>query len=279
MIHINIKDKNPPKDWCKKAESLTEELKQLKTSSERKEFINKRRIWSKLQHWLKGLSDGKCWYSEAREIYSFYDVDHFRPKNRAKQLDGTKRDGYWWLAFDWRNYRLSGNIGNRANRDEDNETRGKVDFFPVRDGSHLATGPESDLRDELFYLLDPTDPDDPPLLTFDESGYPKPAVLEKEGKWEYDRATITIKLLHLDYGPLVDERKRIWTRCTLRINQLQNLMQEQTGASSVTIKTQIKNIRNELREMISEKAELSSTARACLLSSSPIWVRNCVLNP
>jgi hypothetical protein len=161
MIHINIKGKTPPDVWCKRAELLTEQFEQLQTPVERKKFINQHRIWSELQDWLRKLSHGKCWYSEAREIYSFYDVDHFRPKNRVKQLDGTEREPYWWLAFEWRNYRLSGGIGNRLNRDENNETRGKGDFFPLREGSPAATGPKSDLRDELIYLLDPTDPDDP----------------------------------------------------------------------------------------------------------------------
>lgn len=107
MIHINMSSKEPPQEWCRKAESLTEKLKRL-TPEERKKLIEKNNIWGELKEWLLQLSHGKCWYSEAKEIYSFYDVDHFRPKNRAKQLDGTERDGYWWLAFDWRNYRISG---------------------------------------------------------------------------------------------------------------------------------------------------------------------------
>jgi len=69
--------------------------------------------WGKLKLWLKVLSHGKCWFSEVRELYSHYDVEHFRPKKEAKAMDGTVRDGYWWLAFDYTNYRLCGNVGNR----------------------------------------------------------------------------------------------------------------------------------------------------------------------
>lgn len=36
--------------------------------------------WGKLKDWLLALSAGKCWFSEVRELYSHYDVEHFRPK-------------------------------------------------------------------------------------------------------------------------------------------------------------------------------------------------------
>jgi len=263
MIHININDKEPPEEWCRKAELVTEQLRNL-NASERKKLTEKHsNLWGELKDWLLGLSHGKCWYSEAREIFSHYHVDHFRPKNRAKQLDGTEREGYWWLAFDWRNYRISGSVGNIR----------KGDYFPLKDGSPVATSSECDLRDEVIYLLDPTDPVDPFLLTFDESGRPKPAVTETESKWAYERVMITIDLLYLDFPLLVDERKRIWNKCLRLISQAENLMMRSPGA---TINADLKNILRELREMISAEAELSSTARACLLSSGTLWVKTFV---
>ncbi|HRF06758.1 MAG TPA: hypothetical protein PLP32_19505, partial [Accumulibacter sp.] len=33
------------------------------------------------------LSAGKCRFSEVRELYSHYDVEHFRPRKEAKVLD------------------------------------------------------------------------------------------------------------------------------------------------------------------------------------------------
>ena len=140
----------------------------------------------------------------------------------------------------------------------------------------MATGQKCDLRDEIIYLLDPTDPDYPFLLTFDESGYPKPAVTEEENKWAYERVITTIELLHLDFGPLVNERQRIWSNCTRLINQAQNLMKEQSENPSVTRKTKLEDKFRELREMISAEAELSATARACLSSSGILWVRSFV---
>jgi len=275
MIYINTEGEKPIDAWCYKAEELTKKLNDLDSTEERKKLIAKNKdLWRELKAWLLKLSHGKCWYSEAKEIFSFYDVDHFRPKSCAKQLDGTKREGYWWLAFDWRNYRISGNIGNRPNSGEDGRVRGKRDYFPLKAGSSVAISPEYDLRDEIIYLLDPTDPDDPVLLTFDESGYPKPAASDET--WGYERAKTTIELLHLDYRPLVDERKKIWTNCSLLIREAQNSMKEQSEVISATEQEKVKNIFKKLREMVSEEAELSSTARACLLSSGNDWARNIV---
>jgi len=277
MIHINIDGKKPPDDWCRRAEELAEKLKKTGNNEERKRLIKSYSyMWKELKAWLLQLSHDKCWYSEAKELVSDYHVDHFRPKNRAKQLDGTEREGYWWLAFDWRNYRIAGSICNSPHYGADGELRGKADFFPLKDGSPVASNPTCDLEDEIICLLDPTDPDDPVLLTFDESGYPLPAALEET--WEYIRAKESIKLFYLDYRPLVDERKKIWTKCDLSIDFAQNLMQEQSEISSVTTKNKLKNEFRRLREMISEEAELSSTARACLLSSGIPWARNLVLN-
>ncbi len=279
MIHIKIDDKNPPEEWCLKADWLTRELKLLTTDEERKDFINRHRaVWTEpeLKNWLRSLSHDKCWYSEAREKYSFYDVDHFRPKNQAKDLDGTIRPGYWWLAFDWKNYRLCGNIGNRPNTGEDGTIRGKADYFPLKPGSPEVRRPEHDLNDEIYYLLDPTDPDDPLLLTFDESGSPKPAVSDLT--WEFKRVAETIRILHLDYGPLVDARIVIWNKCKRLINQIQNEMCNENNSISVTTKNRIKNLQKELREMTSSSSELSATAKACLLNSEPVWAKNLISN-
>lgn len=76
MIHINIDDKEPPEDWLCKAELVTEQLKSLSTPEEKKKLIEKHSdLWGELKDWLLELSHGKCWYSEAREIFSHYHID------------------------------------------------------------------------------------------------------------------------------------------------------------------------------------------------------------
>ncbi len=271
--YINIEDKEPPEVWLRRAEELTQQLMELDFQDERKSLIKANRIWSdsEFKTWLQSVSHNKCWYSEAKEIYSDYDVDHFRPKFRAKQCDGGEREGYWWLAFDWKNYRISGTIGNRPHSDENDGIVGKADYFPLKDGCSPAIC-GSDLRDEIIYLLDPTDPDDPPLLTFDETGHSQPAVAD-EDTFDYKRAKVTIQILHLNYRLLVDERKKIWNKCNMLLSKAQNIMRQ---SRSATRKAELKFVFKELREMGCEEAELSSTARAFLQGCGEVWARDLI---
>ena len=278
MRYINIEDKEPPVDWQHRAEALTQRLMELRSPGERKEFINGNRIWSgrDFKEWLKGLFHNKCWYSEAKELFSFYDVDHFRPKSRAKQLDGTVREGYWWLAFDWRNYRICGSIGNRPHTGARDLVRGKADYFPLRDGTAAASGPSFDLNDEMNYLLDPTNPYDPLLLTFDETGSAVPAAIDNT--WDFKRAKVTIDILDLNYVSLAEARKQLWNYCERLMRKLDNLTKEGDELISYTMEAEITEIMDKLIELIKQDAVLSSTAMACLLQSGRMWAKNLVAN-
>src|SRR5262249_52890219 len=108
-------------------------------------------LWGELKEWLMTFSFDKCWFSEAKDVYSHWHVEHFRPKKKAKH---SNRDGYWWRAFDYLNYRLCGSVGNTK----------KGSYFPLRAGSKPA-GPTDNCEDEAALLLDPTRPDDVMLLT------------------------------------------------------------------------------------------------------------------
>ncbi|MTJ51968.1 hypothetical protein FJR38_04410 [Anabaena sp. UHCC 0253] len=107
------------KEWLEEAEKITCQLKSAISEDERKKIIEKNEgHWRKdiFRNWLIDQFYRKCWYSEAKESVSSYHVDHFRPKGRAKELDGSSRDGYWWLAFEWHNYRISGELLNVKKR-------------------------------------------------------------------------------------------------------------------------------------------------------------------
>jgi hypothetical protein len=56
-------------------------------------------MWGELKNWLLALSHQKCWFSEAKDSFQYWDLEHFRPKANAKNLDGSEREGYWWLAL------------------------------------------------------------------------------------------------------------------------------------------------------------------------------------
>jgi len=292
MIHIDITKLQLPDGWQEKSVQLKTDLEACANHGERKKIIDDNAThWGELYKALSDLSNGKCWYSEAQDIFSKYDIDHFRPKLRArgfaqKDLDDflngkvntirgkSNRDGYWWLAFNWNNYRLVGMVGNRRTRDklssEDDEVRGKGDYFPLRIGTAPCIQGQ-DLRDEDIYLLDPTDDDDPDLLTFDVEGKAIPS--SQKSTWDYERAKISIELYHLNYQPLVDRRKELWIICQRNINAIEKIKTSLKSEISTFKRATLAGHLRELREMIKPEKELSSVVTACLLESPHRWAR------
>lgn len=251
---------NPPGDkWLKKAEIATKKLLDAKTSEERQKIIDDNSgLWAEVKQHLLKISHNKCWYSESIERFSHYHVDHFRPKKRAFDLNGEDQGGYWWLAFEWRNYRITGSVGNTK----------KGDRFCVRDNK--CNDPGNSLDDEIFYFLDPTDEDDPLKLSFEADGTAKPASTEMDD-WDYKRAKYTIENLDLNYDLLVDGRKDLWTVCADKVNEIQNLMVENNKTPSATKRQRIKLKIDELRKLVHPSAQFSATAKICLLKSGVVW--------
>ena len=216
-----------------------------------------------LKPWLLALSNGKCWFSEARGSFSHWDIEHYRPKKTAKNLDGTERgDGYWWLAFDWHNFRICGNVGNRK----------KGGFFPLRNGSHQANAADRNVEDEVPYLLDPTRPEDPLLVCFDENGDFKP--LPDLDAWNTARVEESIKRYKLrEHEPLMEARRDVWSRCVREVNYCQNLMAEMSSSPSATKREAVKQQILKLRKLVNFDAEFSATASECLRCRPEQWAQ------
>jgi uncharacterized protein (TIGR02646 family) len=260
MIYINNTTISPNAKWLKKAQELTDALVAATTHQERKDIIDKNhRIWKLLKDGLKVISYGKCWYSEAREIFSHYHVDHFRPKLQALNTQNVDQGGYWWLAFDWTNYRLSGSVGNTK----------KGDYFPVK--RHKCNNPNDPIDDELCYFLDPTNKDDVKLLNFNEDGKAVPSVEQATAQWSYERADETITWFDLNYDSLKEERKRIWKNLVLEILETQILLDDYENNQSVALREKIKSKFEEFRKKIAPCTELSATIRCCLRSCGFNW--------
>jgi len=177
-------------------------------------------IWRALASDLANLSKGKCWYSESRNPTSDKNVDHFRPKNSV--AEDPDHEGYWWLAFDWRNYRYASQWCNQRRVDDLNKTSGgKWDHFPLRAGSRRARREEDDIEHEEPELLDPVDPEDWKLLTFRSDGHPTPA--RPPGTAEYERAQKSIEVYHLHCRELVDDRRPLAGRVRRFIQYMETL--------------------------------------------------------
>ncbi|MBN1663993.1 MAG: hypothetical protein JW943_10375 [Deltaproteobacteria bacterium] len=254
MIYINRDGQAPPPDWLKKAEAVKQKLENATTLEERLAMIKKHAsLWGELKEWLLSLSHNKCWYTEARNDSSHYEVEHFRPK----KWPDDSFEGYWWLAFEWQNYRICGNAPNRK----------KGAFFPLQPASRRASCLDRHfVDDELNTLLDPTDPADPLLLSFDESGVCK--VDPHCAGWEKERATTSIDRYGLNSLPqLCEGRQKVWQECRAILDDLFELHNRNQQKPTASCKTSIKEKTKQLMAKVKKDQPFSAVARACIAVS------------
>ncbi len=243
--------------WLEKSQKLVAQLAALEAAGKRKERNDlidaNSNHWGKLKEWLLALSGGKCWFSEVKELYSHYDVEHFRPKKEAKVLDSTERDGYWWLAFDYMNFRICGNVGNRK----------KGGWFPLQEGSLCSTYSCQCEESESRYLLDPIDIEDVDLLAFDEEG--KAIPVPGASQWDQQRVEETVKRLKLnEHTPLLEARRKVWQEIDRLIFDYLKAKDRCVHGHNPAAKEKLRNVRVQIREKTHRSAELSSVARWCI---------------
>jgi hypothetical protein len=133
-------------------------------------LINRHRNrWTAFRDAFAAYSHDKCWYVECKNLGTDDDVDHFRPKLGVKE--DPNHPGYYWLAFEWTNLRLSCHRANRPRTNaETGQTGGKAEHFPLIDPKARAMGPNDRLSLEVPALIDPTKPADVALLSFKPNG-------------------------------------------------------------------------------------------------------------
>lgn len=242
---------------AKSAEHLTalEQFHAADQTTERNKYIDDHSVhWGLLKPWLMALSHNKCWFSDSKDTYSHYHVEHFRPKKEAKNLDKTKRDGYWWLAFEYSNYRLCGNVGNSK----------KGGWFPLRTGSLCSTFDAQCEESETRYFLDPTDPEDVELVAFDEEGnlIPAPGC----HAWEAERVEESVKRLKLNEHEMLPEaRREIWKKMSQKIDLYRAAKARSAKTPNPGAEADVRRILREIKDMLNPKAHLSSVAKWCLL--------------
>ncbi len=266
----------PSKQWQERASKAEDELKNLPEGKTRADIFKKYGdIWSDLKEDFRKLGHGKCWYCEVTTDGMRGDMDHHRPKGRV--TENPDHPGYWWLAFNWRNFRFSCERCNSLNTDPDTQiVGGKQNHFPlISNDESRRIHDECDYEDlvaEYSLLLDPTEPDDPQLLTFQPDGRPQPATTDEEA---IERVEISIKIYHLYHSESNRNRRTIYNRVRTLVRRYQkHQAMLKLDRNNLAARAGAKQAMVDLRGMVAEKAPYSSAARAYLdmhKQNGPEW--------
>ncbi|MES2922104.1 MAG: hypothetical protein V4819_11185 [Verrucomicrobiota bacterium] len=261
----------PPADWAAEADAITSALRAAPDGPSRKLIIDaNERLWTddRIRNWLFDQFHNKCWYSEAYESVSPTHVDHFRPKGRVKDdLTGVFESGYWWLAFNWKNYRISGHLLNSK----------KGDLFPIVQGKRGTHDDETSLELEAPVLIDPLS-DQARLISFqvDEDGclaVPAPGCHPSEQR----RAERTIEIIGLNLRDRLNKKRKVtWDKAEGHIADFQSAAAT-VGAQCLAMIQQA-CAKTELRKMVRYETEFSSIAEACIEKEAPVHLKRMVFD-
>lgn len=266
-LDIDFQKLELPNGWKEKSKELTQSLIKEKDPSKRALLIEKNQNhWKEIKPLLAKLFHKKCWYTEAPQLGTDVDVDHYRPKKRVQETikNETPHEGYWWLAFSLENYRYSCIVANRRRTDiKTGETGGKADHFPLINETARAINPEYDLDEEQPLLLDPLKATDVQLLQFKPDGEVMPRYSVEKFPNSFSRAASSIMLYSLNHTDFV--RSRIELRDTIdkEIKSAKRYFNKlETGDANIAIAYEETILR--LRKMRSKEAPFSSFCVAYL---------------
>ncbi|MGS0724678.1 hypothetical protein ACVBKF_00715 [Shewanella sp. 0m-11] len=183
------------------------------------EFNRLGSVWSPFKPNFINKFGDKCWYSEVPRMNTDFNVDHFRPKGAVKKTKGIyatkmlargknkKHPGYWWLAFEPKNYRYSCQYANQPR-----DGGGKHDYFPLTDES-TRVWRSCSLKahtKEQVQLLDPCVATDIELLSFDKSpGLVHSRYDKRTDPDKYERVKDSAKYYNLNHKTVKDERLKV----------------------------------------------------------------------
>ncbi len=237
--------------WRTSAASALAKLKTAITPAERKTILKTEKaskVWRDFYKLLPAHLKKKCWYCEAEEIRSDMPVDHFRPKSGVEE--DKRHTGYWWLAFDWENYRCACSFCNSRHVMEET-AGGKQSRFPLENPKRRAYTQTDNIDLEEPYFLDPFNVDDEKLLWFDADGVPEPC--PGANATQRKKVQNSIDIFHLHEGKIARKRNNI------RIS-IAKLVKDLKQYTSDNNKQGQKKIKQQLKKMIRDTEMLSRAA-------------------
>jgi hypothetical protein len=259
MRRVKIRG-TPPQNWIDDAKAVTDQLRAAKSEIERADIIKKNeRLWTdnRIRDWLLKQFNNKCWYTEASESVSPIHVDHYRPKGRVKDLDGKESTGYWWLAFDWDNYRISGHLINSK----------KSDLFPIVEGVRAREFDGVTLKLEAPLLIDPLK-EEARLISYEKRDEDICEAIPSAdiSNAEKFRAEKTIELLGLNRLPKLNrKRAEFWDSCLMTIADYKGGAEDPQAIRLINQTSAIK----ELKKKVAYEVEFSSVSEACIRKHAP----------
>ena len=264
MIYVKYDPSTFPKELRDAAQKAQDDLEKLATHKERVAYINANaEVWRAFKEHLKPLSHGKCWYTESPEPASLFDVDHFRPKAKAKRAEGDVDEGYTWLAFSPENFRYSAVRANRRTTDEESDqVVGKGTWFPICEGSPKAHWGDRCEADEAPIILDPVKRADVELIAIKDDGWIEPNRLCFGH--DRERVRLSTEYLGLNLPSLTAARKRVVrsvkAACEELIQLQVNAVETPRPGDKITVRRQLEII----RDMAGEEAPYSRAAWSVL---------------
>lgn len=264
MRYIPLKDvdKASLKEWLEKSNNILEEMKNESNPQKRKAIIHRnKKHWrdAGLLDFLKSLSNNKCWYTEAKFTAEYPHLEHFRPKSCARNESWERcHDGYWWLAFDIENYRLSKPVPN---------TR-KGAYFPLRERQMAVCEPGIAVSRESPMFLDPANDGDSELIGFNSLGESEPC---KEpaidlDEWDKLRIEFSIKRFGLNSKDLCDQRKALWVSTSSMLDEYAEFGLKAKKQRCIESAGKAKQIKAELLKLLDPKREFTGVIRDCFNS-------------
>ncbi len=271
MRFINIDDLQPLiREQLPGLTAAAAEVNAAPDEAARKAAIEKHRTkWVACRAALSQLSDGKCWYVECRTVGADDDVDHYRPKNAV--VEEPTHSGYYWEAFNWRNFRLSCQRANRPKKGEDaGVVLGKAAHFPLWPGSPRAMTPAGDLAAERPLLLDPTNPLDPLSLTFKPNGEADLSPEFRGDGFQEAKFAASLLALHLNWPGFTDERSTIYAVVERTVDR-GGRHAPSSFAEFRDASVDFKECIGELLRLMNRKAEYATAARIYVQSFRHVW--------
>lgn len=210
------------------------------------------RHWSPIKPYFENISNRKCWYTESKNPGFPNQVEHFRPKGKVTNKDGSVKHWYWFLAFKPKNYRMSCQFPNSLNKNLVlGDTGGKGTQFPLMPGSRHAAK-FSDIKLEAPVLLDPCNANDTELLEFQPDGRPVLSMSYKQDKNARYRVAKSKLLLNLDYPTFNEDREMLY-------NKIKELV-ERGDRYHANGNEALEDVKTDLGRLMSADAEYSKAA-------------------